>query len=176
MLLTLSNLQALRVGSRCSKPHNTIRKRLLSQAHRGIKDHSRRPRPNRRPSLPILHQTRCADHPEHCSQRHLCVRLGTGTQREAPNRPPLCLRSAPQPRAGAYPSLNHGLHPHPASPLVPARADLTRASGGRQAAPTVFAFRSHAGNARCGIRGADAESVHDRSRERNPEPDLSGAG
>ena len=155
--------------------HRAIRNQLLRQTHRRIQDHPRRPRPNRRPPIPILHHPHRRHPLLHHQRRRRLPNLAP--QNHPANRsPPLHLRSPPPPRPRTHRSQHHRPPPNPPHPLPPPRKDLRRPPRRLQIAHPLHARGAHAGHPRRGIRGPDAEPVHDGRGERGAEPDLSGAG
>jgi exocyst complex component 2 len=143
-----------------AQPQLAVRKRLLRQTHRRVQNYPRRPRPNRRPPVPVLHQTIHREAPRHHICRSRQTRLDAPTKHASLRRKTLRLRGSPRPGPRAFPSVHHRTLAHFASPLVLAGANISAAPRCVPQTASVLSRSAHASYARCGVCRADTESLY----------------
>lgn len=100
------------------QPQLTIRERLLRQTHRRIQNYPRRPRPNRRPPLPILHQAIHREAPRHHIPWPRSHRLGSPTKYPSHQCKALRLRSSPRSGPRAFPGIHNCTLTHASGSVV----------------------------------------------------------
>lgn len=165
-------VSALRGRPRSQHP---VRERLLRQTHRRKQDDPRRPRPDRRAPLPVLHAAVDRHSPQDDPRRRDGARLGAPAGRAPARGQALCVRGAARARARAHAGVDDGRQPDKPGALVPAGADVARAVRGLPRARALRPRGAHAGHARRRVRRPDAQPVHDGPRVGAAAADLPGA-